>query len=338
MEKKALFIIAALLILVGCGTNPLDVNISDVKAPELKLQRLDQDFFKLNGQNFEEQTRVLQAKYGVYYEHYLMNFLARRGTADSGYKSSVLAYLNDYDVRTAHRYSEALYPAGFESELLPQLNDCVKRFRYHFPTRKLPARLVTCASGWNYAFAYMDSNLVVALDMYLGDTAIHYKMLRYPQYQVRKMNRHYMLHDIVRGWMLSEFDNAEAGSTLLSHTIFYGKLFYAVQALLPKSHDSLIIGYTGKQLDYCRSYEKNLWGYFAEKNRLYENNMNTVRELTGDGPFTGVISKECPPRIAMWVGLQIVRSYMKNNKSVSLNDLMNERDAQKVLNSSKYRP
>jgi hypothetical protein len=96
--------------------------------------------------------------------------------------------------------------------------------------------------------------------------------------------------------------------------------------------------FSKEQMDYCKKYEKNLWSYFAEKNRLYETNMKTIQELTSDGPFTGVISKECPPRIAMWVGLQIVRSYMKNNENATLAQLMNEKDAQKILARSKYRP
>jgi hypothetical protein len=141
----------------------------------------------------------------------------------------------------------------------------------------------------------------------------------------------------MRGWMITEFDNNNATNNLLSHTIFYGKIYYAVNALLPDIHDSLLVSYSEAQLNYCRQNEKNLWGYFAEKNRLYENNMNQVQELTAEGPFTAAISKECPPRIAMWVGLQIVRSYMDKNE-VTLSQLMNEKDAQKILNKSKYRP
>lgn len=163
-------------------------------------------------------------------------------------------------------------------------------------------------------------------------------MLRYPQYQVRKMNKENMVSDIMRGWMLTEFDKSEAGDNLLSHTIFYGKLFYTIQALMPDAADSLIIGYSQQQMDYCKKYEKQLWGFFAEKNRLYESNLNTVRELTSDGPFTGAIHKDCPPRIAMWVGWQIVKQYMKNNKEVTLNALMKNNDAQSILNKSKYRP
>jgi hypothetical protein len=214
----------------------------------------------------------------------------------------------------------------------------MKRFRHHFPKRNLPKKVVTCITGWNYAFAYMDSCFLLGLDMYLGDTALVYQMLRYPQYQTRKMNADHILPDIARGWLLTELDREKPENTLLNHTVFYGKLFYGVKALLPDTPDSLIIGYTQKQIETCGKYEKQYWSYFAEKGRLYESNLTTIRELTSEGPFTAAISKECPPRIAMWIGWQIVRSYMKNNKKVSLEELMAERDAQKILSKSKYRP
>jgi hypothetical protein len=162
-------------------------------------------------------------------------------------------------------------------------------------------------------------------------------MLRYPQYQARKMNREHMMSDVARGWMLTEFDNGKPENTLLNHLIFYGKIFYAVEALLPEAADSLIIGYSAAQMKTCITYEKQYWGYCAEKNRLYENSLQTIRELTSEGPFTAAISKECPPRIAMWLGWRIVSSYMKNTK-ISLSDLMKEKDPQKILTKSKYRP
>jgi hypothetical protein len=174
--------------------------------------------------------------------------------------------------------------------------------------------------------------------MYLGQKNQFYKMLQWPQYQVRVLSKEYMLPNLIRGWLITEFDNTEPVNNLLSHMVFYGKIFYTCDALMPDLHDSLKIAYTKQQLDYCHKYEKNLWGFFAQENRLYENNLKTVTEFTTEGPFTGSISKECPPRIAMWIGWQIVKSYMNNNEKVSLSDLMKEADAQKILNKSKYRP
>jgi hypothetical protein len=296
------------------------------------------DLFLLNETNFEARSALLLNTYGPVYQKYLMNPLRIAGAGDSLYKTSVLAFISDKDIRSAHAEIQQSYTATKMGELEGQLLECIKHFKYHFPKRNIPDQVVFCQTGWNYAFAYVDNSFLIGLDMYMGEQAEQYKMLAYPQYQVRKMCSDYLLPDVARGWVLTEFDNSEGENTLLNHSIFYGKLFYAVNALLPESNDSLIIGYTGKQLQYCEAYEKKLWGYFAEKNRLYENNLELVRELTSDGPFTGSISKDCPPRIAMWVGWQIVKAYMKNNKTVSLEDLMQEKSATKILNKSKYRP
>jgi hypothetical protein len=91
-------------------------------------------------------------------------------------------------------------------------------------------------------------------------------------------------------------------------------------------------------MKYCKTFEKNLWGFFAKDNKLYENDIKLVTEYTNDGPFTGSISKECPPRIIMWLGWQIVKSYMEHNEKVTLEELMNEKDPQKILAKSKYKP
>jgi hypothetical protein len=338
MKKSFLFILLLLFILFSCKQDPLDVDISSIKTEPLQILRLDEDLFTLTPADFEEKSRQIRNKYGTFYEHYLMNPLGINGTRDSAYKAAVLNFVMNRDIKEAKAYTQKLYPQAKVEEMGHSLDACVKRFKYHFPKKKQPTKFVICITGWNFRVAYIDSALVAGLDMYLGDTAKFYKMLAYPQYQTRKLDQDHLIPDLVRGWLLTEFDNATPENTLLGHTIFYGKLFYAIEALLPNTEDSLLIGYTAKQMETCKRYEKNYWSYFAEKNRLYDNNMNTVRELTSDGPFTAAISKECPPYIAMWIGWQIVRSYMKNNESVTLEKLMMDNNAQGILSKSKYRP
>jgi uncharacterized protein YjaZ len=339
MYKRILFLPFIILLFSGCNTNELDVDISSIDVKPLKLLRLEDDIFSITEANFEAKNKNLNANYGPFYEHYIASCINKTGIHDSLYKPTLIGFTNDRDMKETYQYVKKLYPQTTIEEINNELTNCVKRFKYHFPKRKLPTKLITCTTGYNYAVDYTDSALVLGLDMYLNDTAKFYKMLNTPLYQLRTMNQHYILPNVIKGWMLREFDNSQPVNTLLYHTIFYGKLFYAINALLPNTNDTLLISYTSKQINYCKENEKNLWGYFAEKNRLYENNLKTVQELTSDGPFTGAINpKECPPRIAMWVGWQIVRSYMKNNKGATLDKLMNETDAQTILSKSKYRP
>ncbi len=335
MKVLPYFITSVLFVFMACEDNPLQVPTEDVQVPEIKVLRMEEDLFQLKPGTVQQQIISLQQKYGLLFDHFLMNPLRLNGSRDSAAPNELLAFTTDKEVRGAWKEASMLY--GDMTPYTEAFKEMRKRFHYHFPTRPLPKQLVTTISGWNYAVAYMDSSLILSLDMYLGDTSVYYQMLRYPQYQTRKMNKANISTDLARGWILTEFEKQKPENTLLHHTIFYGKIFYAIQALLPDVTDSLIIGYSGEQIKTCKKYEKQYWGYFAEKNRLYENSLITVRELTTDGPFTAAISRECPPRIAMWVGWQIVQSYMKKNK-VSLEQLMMEKDPQKILAKSKYRP
>jgi uncharacterized protein YjaZ len=74
------------------------------------------------------------------------------------------------------------------------------------------------------------------------------------------------------------------------------------------------------------------------KKLLYTTDHAEIMKYTSEGPFTSAFSKEAPPRIAYWIGWQIVRQYMKNNPDSSVEMLMKETDAQKILSKSKYKP
>jgi hypothetical protein len=336
--KRLLFFITSLLLITACNDDPLKVEVEQVELPHFETQRLENELFAMNAANLQAASQKLSQKYGPVFNHYIMSFVHQPGINDTGYAAAVLRYITDKDVKECYQMVASKYTADRMGEISVGLEEMIKRFKIHFPEKKLPKRLLTTTTGWNYAFAYMDTTFLLGLDMYLGDTCKFYQMLQYPLYQSRKMNEHYILPDIARGWLLTEFDNANAENNLLSYTVFYGKLFYAIEALLPEAQDSVIIGYSSPQMKYLERYEKELWGYFSAKNRLYETNLNTVRELTSEGPFTAAISRECPPRIAMWVGWQIVRSYMKRHPEIKLQDLMKDKDAAKIVSQSKYRP
>ena len=331
-----LFINLSLAVfLVNCKPNKFDIDISNINVPSVKFMRFDKELFALTPQNINHKTPELEKKYGSFYHMYTAT-INRRGMPED--TNGILAFVMNKDMLDAYKETEKVISDADILKLEEDFTVCVKRFKYYFPNQKMPKQFVTCMSGFDYNFAYPDSVMAIGLDMYLGNNNPFYKMLQWPNYQVRVLSKEYMLTDMVRGWLISDFDNAEPENDLIHNMIFFGKVFYACDALLPDVHDSIKIGYTTAHMKYCDAYEKNVWGFFSANNMLYENDLKTVKKFIMDAPFTGEISKECPPRIAMWIGWQIVKSYMKNNENVSLEQLMNEKDVLKILNKSKYRP
>lgn len=55
------------------------------------------------------------------------------------------------------------------------------------------------------------------------------------------------------------------------------------------------------------------------------------------GHYIYEVSQDAPGRLGIWLGWRIVESYMEHNESISLQELMSEPDAQKILESSFYK-
>ncbi len=336
---KFIVIWCLLNVFSSCKNDRLDIDTSKVTMDPVVFKRLDKDIFSLNERNIQEQTFHLKQKYGsMFYNRYISSIINNGGTSDSLYSQSLLKFINDKEMNSTYMDVSKLYTDNDVELIGDEMTEALKRFKVLFPNRKIPKQFVTFMSGFNYNIVYVDSTLAVGLEMYMGNDYKYYSALQFPKFRTRTMNKEHLLSDAVRGWMITEFDNADPVNNLLNHMIFYGKIFYTCDALLPNISDTLKLGYTKAQMDYCNTYEKKLWGFFVKDNKLYANDLKIVGEYTSDGPFIGSISKECPPRVAMWIGRQIVKSYMEHNEDVSFDDLMNEKDAQKILSKSKYKP
>ena len=339
--KSYFKIIATLLIvnfLTSCKHNPLDVDTSKVALDPIVFKRLDKDVFSLTPENCQLKMGEFEKKYSTFYMRYISSIVNNGGKIDSLYSQTLLRFIANKDIQTAYSDLNKTYSDNDIELIGDEMTEAVKRFKVFFPKRKTPKQFVTFMSGFQYNVVYVDSTLGVGLDMYLGSKNPFYSMMQLPNFRTRTMNKEHVLSDAVRGWVITEVDNADPVNNLLNHMIFYGKIFYICDGLLPNVQDSIKMGYTTAQMKYINEYEKNLWGFFAKDNKLYDNDLKLVSEFTSDGPFTRAISKECPPRIAMWLGKQIVKSYMEHNSDITVEDLMNEKDAQKILSKSKYKP
>ncbi|MCX6287479.1 MAG: gliding motility lipoprotein GldB, partial [Bacteroidetes bacterium] len=116
------------------------------------------------------------------------------------------------------------------------------------------------------------------------------------------------------------------------------KRLYLQDAILPATPDRLKIGYTQEQYNWIKKNEVQVWGTIIENHMLYSNDGRIIRVFTSDGPFTAEFSKTSPPLLGNWIGWQIVKQYMERNPDISIEQLLKEKDSQKILAGSKYKP
>lgn len=336
MKKIPFFGLLLLTVFISsCGNNPLKIDTSSVTIPEIPINRLEKDIFTMDTAHITEETEKLQKKYGKYYSVFTRNIINNGGISDSSYRFRIKQFYSDRDMREAYTTIQKAYPDT--AFLVDGLTGMYKHFRYYFPEKPLP-KPITMMSGFNYSVVKIDSTLAIGLEMYLGSNNKFYQMLALPQYKTAYLNKQNILPDAARAWMFIEFPYHMSKNDFLSEITYMGKILYLTDALLPDVHDSLKIQYTAQQLDYCKQNEFNLWSYFAAQKLLYTTDHAEIMKYTSEGPFTSAFSKDAPPRIAYWVGWQIIRQYMKNNPDITLAELMKEQDAQKILTKAKYKP
>lgn len=159
-----------------------------------------------------------------------------------------------------------------------------------------------------------------------------------PNYQVDFMSKHYIVVDAVRSWLQTEYEGMDVHKNLLSEMVFQGKLVYALDHLLPQEEDSVKLEFTAQQLQWVNNSEQSIWDYFIDKNLLYSTKASENVKYINSAPFTIGMPKASPGRVGVWLGYKIVSAYMERHKEITLAALMEEKNAQKILNDSHYKP
>jgi hypothetical protein len=183
----------------------------------------------------------------------------------------------------------------------------------------------------------MDDAIAVGLDRYIGDTCDIYGQLNFPRYRQYNMRPERIPVECLQAWLGGEYlaEGSDNGN-LLQEMIREGKIAYINTLCFPKAADTLLFGFTERQMDWCKQNEDYMWAYLLERQELYSTEQFLIHKYIGDAPFTASFAQTSPGRACVWLGYRIVTAYMKKNKS-SVPDMM-LLDAQSLLKESRYNP
>jgi hypothetical protein len=326
--------LTVLFTIAGCAADKREVDISNVKI-DFRFYRFEKDLLQLKPEASPSKIADLEKKYGVFFKRFNENMIQIGSASRPDYSNNINGFLNDAAIATVYEEVQKEFPTT--SSLSQEFETGLKYYHYYFPKRTVP-QIATFISGFNHAIAVTDSILGIGLDMYLGKDCNYYKLMTMPQYQIDYMSKEYIVTDAMRSWLQSEFESPEAHSNLLSEMIFQGKLLFALDFIMPQAQDSIKMEFSSTQLKWLNSSEAAIWTYFVDKNLLYSTKITENVKYINPAPFTAGMPKESPGRVGVWLGFKIVSAYMNSNSKLTLAELMNEKDAQKILNQSHYKP
>lgn len=233
-------------------------------------------------------------------------------------------------------YSEVQKKYSNFEKVNSDLESLFQHIKFYFPNIKTP-KVITLISEMDYQnkVIYTDSLVLISLDLYLGK---NHKFYEFPEYLKQNFEQNQIMPDIVTSFSVRKIPFG-SNRNLLSYMIYAGKQLYLKDILLPQSTDANKIGYTPEQITWCQENESYMWRYFMEEQLLYSTDIRLPSRFINSAPFSKFyleIDNETPGRVGIWVGWQIVRSFMKNN-DVNLQQLL-QMDPIEIFQNSKYKP
>ncbi len=322
------------LLTAGCSDTRNKADISGIEAG-IDIRRFDIDLFDVDIDSIPVHVGTLEEEYGEFFEIF-NHLIIRTGSSSApAYPEHLHRFLTDMDI---YRVRTEVYTVFDDiSWLVDDLEMAFRHFLYYFPDYPLP-EIYTYLSGFNQSVVTADRIVGIGLDKYLGADHFFYSQLQLPMYQRRIMHPGKIVPDVMMAWAMMEFEFDGTGKNLLSHIIHHGKLLYFVDAMLPWQPDTLKTGFTAQQMDWCIRNETMMWTYLVENKLLFSTDARTISGFVNPAPFTREFTSDSPGMAALWLGWQIVSSYMDRNRHVTLEELMNDDDYQKILNQARYRP
>ena len=325
-----------LLSLISCRQNTKP-DVSNISL-ELKIERFDKDLFNGKGKNLSATDQLLTKKYGLFYNDYI-----HRMVGDFSYGNTEILNTLYRDQAYTDLNTEADSVFKNIQPIEQELTSAFKYISYYYPKVKIP-RFISFISGFAVQTPVGDDYVGIGLDMFLGRNSKFYGAIvqSVPTYLSRRFSPEYVVPRVTETYAREDlFPEQDEDRSLLSKMVHNGKILYFMdQVLSEATPDSVKIGYTAQQLQWCKTFEADIWAYFLENKLLYETDYQKIQVLLSEGPFTPGLGEknESAPKLGVWIGWQMVRKYMQEHPELSLQQLMAERDAQKILNGSKYKP
>lgn len=325
--------------MAACRNKKNIPNVSSIKI-ELNTQRFDKDFFTIDSNAIEQGLDALSQTNQSFVNDYLYNILGITPNADSAKKYAQL-FLTDKMYRQVQQDAAKIFTNFSTQE--KEIKQAFQFINYYFPNYILPKKIVTFIGPIDGVGTALTSNhnIAIGLQGFLGKEYPAYQTAYiqqvYPSYKTARFSKEYISVEVVKNLLTEIYPAKQTTQPLVEQMIELGKRVYAIDAILPYAADTVKIGYTGNQLNECINNEKFIWAFFVERNLLFSKDSEMISPYLTDGPKTPELSETAPGNIGAFVGWQIVKQWMKQNKQTSLQVLF-DKPANQIFNEVGYRP
>ena len=230
------------------------------------------------------------------------------------------------------------------SNMKPIEEDLQKGFQYiqyYFPKYNLPPKVVAYIGPFDApGVALTRYTLAIGLQLYAGKQFPFYLSSQgqelFPLYISRRFEPEYVVPNCMKALAEDLFPDQSQGKPLIEQMIEKGKNWWLIEQLLPETEDSLITGFTQKQLNWCNANEGQIWNFFLEQN-LFSLEPDLIKNFIGDAPNTPGNARCLTGQYRPMGGLRIVQKYASLHPEITPEQLM-KTPAKAIFDEAKYKP
>jgi len=316
--NRFLGLIIFLCLQVSCSTN--ESNKIDISAIEgtVKIDRFDLKFYN----TAPEELSDLKKEYPYLFplQNHDSIWLQRMASEDE-----------------LHLFESANTVFGnFEKDILT-MDSLFKHVKYYNSDFKFP-KIITLISDLDYEskVIYADSLLFISLDLYMGKNNEVYG--DFPKYLSRNFERRQLPVDVANA-ISDRYVLKSRDRQFINALIEEGKKVAMIDHFLPVVPSHRKMGYTKAEEDWLLANEVEVWKYFIENELLFSTDSDLHARFIANAPFSKFyidIDKNSPGRVGVWLGWQIVKSFMENN-DVDLQQTI-KTSSEELFKNSKYKP
>jgi Predicted Zn-dependent protease (DUF2268). len=327
MKIKHFSLIIISLLLTACSDRMAygDVN------PQYEIVRFDKVLYDyLNGEDLSE----IPEAYLPFLNELGEKVLRIGGIDSAGFYERLRNYYLNPALMELYAEEQSIF--NDIEDINKELSQGMERFIGYFPDIE-PPQIYMHVSGLLQNVIVTEEFLSLSADKYLGSDYLLYQEY-FEDYRLQGMTPERIAPDFLLGFMMANLDFEGDESVLLDRMLYEGKLRYILSKLIPKKKEWEYVGYNKEQNDWCKKHEKLIWHRILEQNQLFTSDFAVTNQYMREAPYTTTLPAESPGRAGVWLGYQIIKSYIKKNPKTTIPQLMELTDYQTLLKDSKYKP
>ena len=327
--KKLFIIHYSLFILLFCGCdNSRKYFPKDLEPQQIEIVRFDNALLNVHEATAATDIQVLYDTYPVFMPLWVEEILGIPSEDTAYLVQQLPAFLNDtlYGFKATNAKEREVF--ADVSDIEKALSKAFARIRYLYPETEIPT-LYLFVSGFQTPIYFGDELIGIGGDMYLGSDYEYYNRVVY-EYQKQTMRKECIPVDVISAYLFRTLPYTSTKSRLLDQMMYRGRIMYLTAQIFDNLPGYEIMGWTKEQWNWCMQNERAIWHLVMDKRDLFKTESLVLTNYLNDGPFTSEISQDSPGRLGIWLGW--------HNENVTLQELMAEPDAQKILEESYYKP